>query len=526
MPYATHLLRARSEGLLPTGFILHDMALHMANAREHFDRGGFQLFYGLPYAPFDTTPAIYFQPHTLLLGIVWRLTGWDVGVIFLLFGAVAVLLCARVALALYREVVGLDSWAHWLGLVVFFWGGGVLALAGALRLALGAGNVRELLSFEPLFSLDPFDGWWFLNFGRNLVYPTEALYHALFFGVMVGIVRERFRLSALLALVLVLTHPFTGVELMAMVLPWALLERGLLGNRRIPWWFVAAAAGIVALQLGYYGGVLGRSAEHRSVADQLALPWLLPASSILPAYGLVGLLAAWNLRRAALASRFVAIPVNRLLLVWFVVAFVLANHEWVVKPMQPLHFTRGYIWTPLFLMGAGPLLRLFRSVATAPARAAGRVGVAAIVVLLLADNALWLGTFPWRDSAWRQSVYLHEAERQLLAYLAADEHRGSVVVPQARKVGYLTTVYTPLRAWYSHYLATPYAQTRIQELRRFFAEGEFLDAWDRVPLLVVFLSDRVPAPEPGWVTARSAQVVFTNAAFVVYRVRPRAPPAG
>lgn len=522
VPYAAHLVRARSEGLLPTGFVVHDMALHMANAREHFDRGGFQLLYGLPYSPFDTTPAIYFQPHTLLLGIAWRLTGWDPGVVFVLFGAVAAWLCARVALALYRQIIGLDSRAQWLGLVGFFWGGGVLALAGALRHGLAGGSARELSSFEPLFSLDPFEGWWFLNFGRNLVYPTEALYHALFFGVVIAVLRERLRLASVLALLLVLTHPFTGVELMAILLPWVLLERALLGNPRIPWWFVAACGAIVALQLGYYGPFLGRSPEHRSLASQLALPWILPAASLLPAYGVVGALAAWNLRRAALARRFLAVPVNRLLLVWFAVAFALANHDLVMRPMQPLHFTRGYIWTPLFLLGAAPLVGLLRSVATGPSRVAGWVGVTALVALLLADNALWLGTFPWRDSAWRQSIYLHEAERELLAFLAADEHRGSVVIPQARKLGYLATVYTPLRAWYSHYLATPHAPARVEELRRFFGEGRLLDAWDRVPLLVVFLRDQLPPTEPGWVRARSARVAFANAAFVVYRV----PPAG
>ena len=154
--------------------------------------------------------------------------------------------------------------------------------------------------------------------------------------------------------------------------------------------------------------------------------------------------------------RFVAIPVNRLLLVWFAVAFqVLANHESVVKPMYAARCrspaatsgrrcsssARGR-WSSCPLRRgrapAGPLAgSAWRHRDPAPGRQRAlardvplaRFGVAAIRI-------------PARGGA---SSY---------AYLAADEHRGSVVVPQARKVGYLTTIYTPLRAWYSHYLAT------------------------------------------------------------------------
>lgn len=78
LPYVAHVLRAAQGALLPTGFLVYDMAFYMANAREHFDGGGFRLLYGLPFSPAYTTPAIYFQPHTLLLGAVWRATGLDV----------------------------------------------------------------------------------------------------------------------------------------------------------------------------------------------------------------------------------------------------------------------------------------------------------------------------------------------------------------------------------------------------------------------------------------------------------------
>ena len=127
----------------------------MAVAREHFDGGGFRLLYGLPFSPSDSTPAIYFQPHTLVLGLLWRVTGWDPGVVFVVFGAAAAWLCARVALALYRELAGLEDTADRLGVLAFVWGGGLLVLAGLLAFWIRGGGVAELLTFEPLFALDP-----------------------------------------------------------------------------------------------------------------------------------------------------------------------------------------------------------------------------------------------------------------------------------------------------------------------------------------------------------------------------------
>src|SRR3989442_976624 len=50
---------------------------------------------------------------------------WALGAALLL-----ALCCARVMIALYREVVPGPGWAAKLGLLCFFWGGGCIALAG------------------------------------------------------------------------------------------------------------------------------------------------------------------------------------------------------------------------------------------------------------------------------------------------------------------------------------------------------------------------------------------------------------
>ncbi len=127
IPLANALIAPLLVNRVPTGFILTDMPYYMANAREHFDQG-FQLTYGNPYAGYNT-PAIYFQPHIFLLGLMQQL-GLDPGVTFNCFGLLTLFFAAAVAVRFYTEVVGTETTAKRIGLVCFFWGGGALTLAG------------------------------------------------------------------------------------------------------------------------------------------------------------------------------------------------------------------------------------------------------------------------------------------------------------------------------------------------------------------------------------------------------------
>ncbi len=168
--YACEYLRP--DGRTFTGFIQYDQPSYMSDARAFFD-DGFHLFYGNPFSPDPNTPRIYFQIHLLLLGFVQKVMGWDPGVVYVLFGFVAGLVCVRVAMALYEEVAGLRSPAQWLGLVLFIWGGGILALMG-LAYHVVAGHAGRQL-FDDVFSFDPAAGWWFLNLGRNLVFRRRPI---------------------------------------------------------------------------------------------------------------------------------------------------------------------------------------------------------------------------------------------------------------------------------------------------------------------------------------------------------------
>src|ERR1700677_5134191 len=381
--YAANYLR--DDGSSFTGFIQYDQSSYMADARKSFD-GGFHFLYSNPFSPDAHSPGIYFHAHLFVLGLIRALTGADPGTIYVIFGFFAALVAVRVAMALYEEVAGLESTAQWMGLVVFIWGGGVLAITGLLfHLARGSGWHETVTD---LFHFDPGEGWWFLNFGRNLVFPTEAYYHALAFGAVLAAMERRFRISLWLAVLLSFSHPFTGLEFPLILVAWCGVEAIATGKRSIPFAYGTLLICVLAFHLFYNLGLLNLFPEHVEVFRQWSLPWNVPLSAWLPADLLVGGLALWAL--STQFKKMMAMPANRLLLTWFVVAFILSHHDLILQPRQPLHFERGYVWTPLFFLGIQPLLGLLRSV-LGIRNASLRFSTAALILLfLLSDNIAWV----------------------------------------------------------------------------------------------------------------------------------------
>jgi len=254
--------------------------------------------------------------------------------------------------------------------------------------------------------------------------------------------------------------------------------------------------------------------------ERWMLPWLLQATNFVPAYALVGALAAWSFRCLELARPFFAQARNRLFLVWFFVAFALANHEFAIKPIQPLHFTRGYIWTSLFLMGSTTLIGLFRALRSRCGPVFGSLAVGTVVAVLLLDNAVWFASFPWEAMHGRPGKYWSVTADQLDLYrwLSRPEHHGALLITSdPHDVGFLAAVYTPLRPWFGHVSNTPNIDTRRREVAAFLEEGKVIDAWRGKTLLVTL--DR-PVPEPRWLSATGAQPVYENPTYRVYRVSP------
>lgn len=478
--YAAHFV-AQPNGAFGTGFLQYDQPYYMAIARKYFDDGGLSLSYGLPFSPDPSTPRIYFQPLTFALGLIEYSSGADPGVIYVLAEIVLGILCCRAAIELYREVIGLDGTARRIGLVCFVWGGGLTILAALAHGATtGEASAGHLFDFD-----DTANGWWLPNLGRNLVIPMEAFYHIIFLTSVVLVLRRYFASALLGVALLAISHPLSGLQLIAVLGGWAVVERLTRSADRPPIWFAPALFIIGIMHVGYYLVFLPHaSPEHAALQQQWTLPWTFHYWNFLASDGLVCALAV-----TAAATRWWTTGVDgrqRLLFFWFAISLALANHDLLVRPVQPLHFTRGYIWIPLFLLGAPLLVEALETGVRTQTRRMWTVALILFVFLL--DNTAWIGTRMAAaifSGAHGEEISLDPHERKLLAELSSAELKGHLLISQDEKIGYLATVYTPLRSWYSHVFNTPYATIRRAELSGFFDRGDEPSPWRRRPLVAV-----------------------------------------
>jgi hypothetical protein len=464
IPLGNALVLPFLQGMVPTGFIQYDMPYYLANGRQFFNQG-IHLTYSNPYAGYNA-PAIYFQPQIFLLGLMQQV-GLDPGITFNCFAVLALFFAAIAAALFYQEAIGSETTAKRLGFVFFFWGGGMLTLAGLAGV---------LFAGHPLSSVwkhDPGNGWWMLNFGRNLVNPMEAYYHGVFLLSLLFLIQRRLTFSLLFAAILSLSHPFTGLTLCLILIAWSAIELALRSGA-VTLRFMLTAILILVLHLSYYLIWLNRFSEHRAVQAQWQLKWLYPPVTFIPALIVVGTFAIWRLSSTSLRcfrdSRI------RLFAVWFLVVFALTQHNLVVRPVQPIHFAHGYDWMALFFLGAAPLIALVDRMLKINV-SWKRYGVIALLSgVFLLDNSAWLVANGIHNY---EAISISAAQRDTLLWFGSHLKPGDMVISQDQFLSYLVSTYSPAKSWLGHWWVTPDYDRRRREVDGFFREGHVLDEWKR-----------------------------------------------
>ena len=503
----------RAQGLIPTGFIGYDMFYYMANAREYYDNESFHLFYQNPFSGVYDNKYIYFQPHIFLLGLLMKIVGDHPGLVYCLFGLLSGLICLKIIISFVDAWVVLDSAPKIMALTVLCWGGGLLSLAGILFLLCSGHPLPHAYMHSGIF--DPFDGWWFLNLGRNLVYPTEAYYHAVFLGAVFSVYLKRYPLFLSLVFLLCLSHPFSGTELLLVSLCYFFIERFFVKNTDIPAYVLNWLAVIAVLHFGYYLVYLMQDPEHSVLVGQWRKNWGLGPDTIIFAYGLAGGLFIFNIRSLQRARNYFSNSFHRLLLVWFFVAFLLANHEFIINPaIQPIHFTRGYIWIPLLLMGFPSLTGLLSLLWQR--RVYRYALVPLLLFVLLSDNLIWLSVHAWEISNNRY-IYTDADLEKLFSELNRPEYRSSLVISNDFRISYWTTVYTPLRSWYSHDFNTPHNMVRGLDVNLFYKKGIVSENW-KGRRCVIILNKQKGISQDAVTALRQMEKKYENHTYIVYMV--------
>jgi hypothetical protein len=479
--YAGYYLN-HSSSLIATGFVAYDNVSYVANAKQYLDTDKFSLFYSNPLNDSGNYPAIYFQPQTLLLAFLLWL-GFTPGFTIVLLNWLGTLLSFRMAINIFDHLCPNSSHRK-LFITFFCWGGGLLAFAGVpIALAKSIGNLDF---FDRIFYIDPASGWWGLNFGRGHFISTEGYFHFLFLAGILCLLKRKWNLALIVSLILSLSHPFTGIEYLAIILAWAFIEKTIVRNKEVPWKFLIGTSFIMSFHIFYYLFYLNQFPEHRSVSEQYSLNWRLRFFNMIPAYCLVGALALATLIKSkkTLFTSYSA----RLFFIWFIIVLLLTNHELFMKPMQPLHFTRGYVWASLFLLGLPALHTLFQNEKLKKYPAI----LVLASMLLFSDNFLWI-TNNVRFPQTAPSVICITAEQKnLLILVDRNSTNKTLIIGNDEVIVYMSTVYSKAYPWISHPFTTPYAARKQKAYNDFIEKGTIDSSWTNREVIFVFRKNDSP----------------------------------
>jgi hypothetical protein len=448
-----------SEDLVPTGYIQPDNVSYIAYAKQYLDQDGFHLQYSNPFNEKDYQP-IYFQPHTLFFALLLKLEvppGW----ILPCFTIICTFICFLLLIAIYEHLTP-HTKNKTLLLWLFGWGGGILVLAGiAYHYYLN----NDTALADDFFAIDPEGGWWGLNFGRSLFFSCEAYYHALFLGTIYYSLKRKWIAVLLVNFLLSLSHPFTGIELSLIIFGWFCFE-WIADKKTIPVWFGIGALAIVVFHIYYYLFYLERFADHKSVSDQYSLQWVLRYYRMMPAYCIVAIFTAISIYKSSVREFLKSAP-NRLFLSWFVIAFLLANHEVFMTARQPIHFTRGYIWTSLFLLGLPSLQQFIIYL-----QRKRQVMLYLFVFIFLLDNFLWITTRTVSKATGPHTNYITHEQKEILRQLDLRATNQTLVITNILNIAYLSTVYTKAYPLYSHPYTTPFAEKKQWLQQQILKKGD------------------------------------------------------
>jgi hypothetical protein len=418
---------------------------------------------------------IYFHWLITLLGAGVKWLHLDPGVLFAVTGVVASVVCSALTLRLV-ELVLPDAHGRRGWFLLTMWGGGIVALvAAALNLAHG----RPLT--EELFRLDAGEGWWFSNWGRNLILPTEAVYHCLVAAAWIGVLQRRWVLAIGGVTALAATHPFSGLQHLLILGVWcsALAVR----ERSPAAWARAGVVLAVGAAFGiYYFWFLNQFPAHRALTAVWSTAHEVTGVSLLLSIGPLAAICLWRLH----LEHWRPDEAGWFWITAFAVTFLLMKHDWFIPAHQPAHFSRGYHWLPLWLLALPQLQRWGRQVTAAFPPFAAATVLGAFGVLAVADNVAFLGHD--LDGGERDRIHLTAGQREMFAWMDAANLRGVLLCFDTR-VSYHSAVYTGVRPYLGHLNNTPDIRTRWRDVAAWHRRGETGPWFQTIDYILIDRSD-------------------------------------
>lgn len=509
--FVAHHYYSHSPELKPTGFTVDENVLYMSYAHQYLDQGQSSLFYSNPFDGDPASPKIYFQPVNLLFAALMK-SGADPGFIFSLFGLLMAFGCVYMGIRIIQHLLPENRHQSLISFL-FTWGGGLTAITGLLVTAVINHQFNALWP-NGIYVADPANGWWGLNWGRTLFIPLEAFYHFLFLLSIYLVLKQRWMGALLTAIFLSLSHPFTGIEFLLILNGWLMLEKVVFKNKSVPYWFFGATLLLCLLHAWYYLFYLNSFPEHKQIFSQYSAGWTYSFRVFIPAYCLVFMVALWSAYLSKRGKTILPTPAQRFFLCWAVIAFLLSKHEWFIKPMQPIHFTRGYVWAGLFLFALPGITWLLDRAKQTGLR---KILLIVAITIFLSDNLLWVSSMLTDKNTTESESYITSDTKDVLNYLHDHTNEQSLLIGNSHLVNYLANVYSAANAWVSHPFNTPLIGEREKMMNAFFTTGVLPDAWKgRQLVMVIQKSIAMPVIS----NAPHTNTVFENNSYRVELINP------
>ena len=179
--------------------------------------------------------------------------------------------------------------------------------------------------------------------------------------------------------------------------------------------------------------------------------------------------------------------------------------------MQPIHFTRGYVWAGLFLFSLPGLMWLINYLQQTQPR---KWLLTAFIIIFLSDNLLWTAN-NLRGKAMKENEgYITSDTKQVLNYLGKEGTPNDLLTGTATLVKYIANVYTPTNSWATHPYNTPQVDARKAAEVKFLTTGiQPLDWKNRRIIIIMDKREKgmslIPALKKNMLMENDSYILFT-----------------
>ena len=458
---AHYLMDQENTLTVPTGFFNGESPYYMANVRQYIDEGFSSLFYSNPFSYLKEGQRVYFQFQTFFLAIIYQFVPVDAGAIWVSFGLVFSFLLLFTAFKLF-ETLGISRRYIIPITFLYAWGGGIHGVVGFCSEFFSNGNLID--SIKALEKFEIADGWWMHSVGRNFLMPNYIYYHFLVMTGILFISNKSNKFLIALCFILSFSHPFVGAQFIATVVVWLFFEKYYLNSIESKYFSFFGACFLLLLHVSYYFLFLKTSSEHVAQEVQWSVSpetlyenWAMRAKNFIPSYIIVFSLFFYQIRTPKLFLRFFSNFMNRFLFSFGLVSFTLANHEFLMKPIQPIHFTHGMVWFPFFILGRNTLVEIIKLLRREACKHLHKIVIVLFFTIFLFDNFAWVAKRAYQTHKGKSQTEfpLYILDKEVIEFVNKSLKNSSLVFVEDLNLGYHLAVYTSSRVYASHNIITP-----------------------------------------------------------------------